>query len=217
MKKHGFLITFSIVVLTFLGCSKKIIPFSKDNLEVVNRDITSINDATNTLILNNQKSIGVAIFKNIKFSKGIIEIDLKGENKPQGSFVGVAFNIQNDSTYEAIYFRPFNFQSDKKIRREHSIQYIYKPKFEWRFLRKNYTGQYEAEYPRQPSPDDWFSVKIKIDENRVYVYDVETNTELLSVKRLTKQLSNKLGLWTGYNSKGAFRNLKIEQIRYLPK
>lgn len=210
MKKHGLLITISIGVLTFLGCSKKIIPFSKDNLEVVNRDITSIDNETNTLVLNHKKGDGIAILKDLKFSEGTIEIDLKGEDKPQGSFVGVAFNIQNDSTYEAIYFRPFNFQSDKKIRREHSLQYIYKPKFEWRFLRKNYTGQFEAEYPRQPSPDDWFSVKIKIDKNSVYVYDVETNTELLSVKRLTNPVSNKLGLWTGFNSKGAFRNLKIK-------
>lgn len=211
MKKYVLLATISVIVFAFVGCSKKIVSFSKDDLDLVNREITSTNNTTNTLVLNSKKGDGVAIFKNLKFSEGIIELDLKGENKPQRSFVGIAFNIQNDSTYEVIYFRPFNFRSDKKIRREHSIQYIYKPEFEWRFLRENYTGQYEAEYPRQPSPDNWFSVSVKIDKNRIYVYDLETNTELLSVKRLTKQVSDKLGLWTGYNSKGEFRNLKIKK------
>ena len=123
--------------------------------------------------------------------------------------MGLAFNIQNDSTFEAIYFRPFNFQAEEKIRREHSVQYVFHPKNPWRYLRTNFEGQYEAEFPRQPSPDDWFSVRIAIDDKKVKVYDKESKTELLAIDRLSEQMSDKIALWVGHNSKGEFRNLKI--------
>jgi len=211
MKKEIFTFTSAIIILSLISCSSQIIHFENNTFEVINRDIVSINNPKNTLKLNNKVGDGVAIIKNFDFNEGTIDLELKGENKPQKSFVGIAFNIQNDSTYEAIYFRAFNFQSDKKIRREHSVQYISKPDYEWRFLRNNYKRQFEAEYPRQPSPNDWFGIQVKIDDKKVCVYDKKTNTELLSVKRLASQVSNKIGLWTGYNSKGEFRNLKIKK------
>jgi len=49
---------------------------------------------------------------------------------------------------------------------------------------------------------------VKIDKDMVYVYDKKSNTELLSIKRLEKQVSDKIGLWTGNNSKGEFKNMK---------
>ncbi|WP_142784056.1 hypothetical protein [Changchengzhania lutea] len=211
MKKEILIFTTSFMILTLMGCSSKIIHLANDNLDVRNRDIISINSTTNTLVLNSKIGDGIAIIKGLEFDDGIIELELKGENNPGKSFVGIAFNIQNDTTYEAIYFRPFNFKSDEKIRREHSVQYIYHPKYSWRFLRTNFEGQFEAEYPRQPSPEYWFGIQVKIDDKKVYVYDKKTNTELLSIKRLTHQVSNRIGLWTGYNSKGEFRNLKIRK------
>ena len=165
----------------------------------------------NTISLNDQPGDGMAIIENATFDTGNIELEIKGEDVQGKSFVGMAFNIQNDSTYEAVYFRPFNFRSDEQIRREHAVQYIFHPKHTWRFLRTNHEGQYEAEFPRQPEPDDWFKVKIRVDEKNVFVYDLETNAELLSVERLTTLKSNKIAFWTGFNSKGEFRNLKIKK------
>ena len=211
MNKKNLIFITSFIALTFMGCSSKKIPIADNSLDVINREIVFSKDAPNTLSLNRKRGDGIAILKDLKFDKGVIELELKGENNPGKSFVGIAFNIQNDSTYEAVYFRPFNFKSDEKIRREHSVQYINKPEFEWRFLRDTYEGVYEAEYPRQPSPDDWFGVQIKIDNDNVYVYDKKTNKELLSVKRLTNQVSDRIGLWTGFNSKGEFTNLKIKK------
>ena len=209
MKKQILILVTIILTISLIVCSSQIIIFEKDNLNVINRDIVSINNSNNTLSLNREKGDGIAIIKDLSFNKGIIELELKGENNPQKSFVGIAFNIQNDSTYEAVYFRPFNFKSDKKIRRKHSVQYIYHPKYTWRFLRANKEGQYESEYPRQPSPEDWFGVQIRIDDKKVHVYDKETNTELLEIERLSPQVSDRIGLWTGFNSKGEFRNLKV--------
>jgi len=78
-------------------------------------------------------------------------------------------------------------------------------------LRTNYEGKFEAEYERQPSPDTWFEIRIKIKDDKVDVYDIESNSLLLSVKRLEKQKSDKIALWMGNNSKGGFRNLKIKK------
>ena len=211
MKREILTLTIIILILSLMGCSKQIVHFEKNKLDVINRDIVSISDSKNSLTLNNKIGDGIAIIEDLKFDEGVIELELKGENNPGKSFVGIAFNIQNDTMYEVIYFRPFNFQSDERIRREHSVQYIYHPKYTWRFLRTNNEGQFESEYPRQPLPDEWFGVRIKIDNKKVYVYDQETNTELLSIDRLSKQASDRIGLWTGYNSKGEFRNLRIKK------
>ena len=211
MKEEILIFATTILIFSLTVCSSQTIQFENDNMDVINRDIVSIENSTNTLILNRKNGDGMAIINDLDFNEGVIELELKGENNPGKSFVGIAFNIQNDSTYEAVYFRPFNFQSDEKIRREHSVQYIYHPKYTWRFLRTNYEGQFESEFPRQPIPDEWFGVQVKIDNKKVYVYDQETNTELLSIERLTKQVSDRIGLWTGFNSKGEFRNLKIQK------
>ena len=152
----------------------------------------------------------MAIINDLKFDKGVIELELQGENVRGKSFIGVAFNIQNDSVYEAIYFRPFNFQAEQKINRDHSVQYIYHPKYTWRYLRTNNEGQYESNFPRQPMPEEWFGVRIEINEKMVIVYDLETKTKLLSIERLTKQVSDRIGLWTGFDSKGSFRNLVVK-------
>lgn len=212
MKVKNLIITTTVVSLIFLltSCSEKEINFGRDNLELVNREIIATDEKeASMLTLNAKEGGGMAVIKNINFDIGTIALELKGENNPGKSFIGVAFNIQNDSTYEAIYFRPFNFKSDKSASREHSIQYISPPQHTWESLRTNHEGEYEAEYLNPPSPDEWFGIRVKIDNDNVYVYDKGSNTELLHVNRLEKQVSNKIGLWTGNNSKGVFKNMRI--------
>ncbi|MBK8966875.1 MAG: hypothetical protein IPM36_09385 [Lewinellaceae bacterium] len=160
-----------LTLFTLLSCSKKIVQLTRENLKTVNREIVAIDKDANTVILNNKAGDGMAMIEGINFDVGTIELEMKGENIQQKSFVGFAFNIQNDSTYEAVYFRPFNFQADEKIRREHSIQYIYHPKHNWRFLRNNYKGKFEADFPRRPAPNEWFKILIKIDNNRVHAIE----------------------------------------------
>ncbi len=209
--KNKTLITTGIALLVLCtSCSQSTIDLSIDNLTIVNRTVVpSKENVKNTLLLNNKIGDGMAIIKNERFDTGTIELELKGEDIPGKSFVGIAFNIQNDSTYEAIYFRAFNFKANELIRRQHSVQYISHPKHTWRYLRTNSEGIYEAEYIDAPSPDEWFGITIKVDMDKVYVYDKASNKPLLSVKRLEHQVSDKIGLWTGYDSKGAFRNLRL--------
>lgn len=193
-----------------ISCSENTVQFTEENLTIVNREIVDLDEAANSFSLNNQLGDGLAIVQDLEFDSGRLTLEIKGEDVPGKSFVGLAFNVQNDSTYEAVYFRPFNFRSTEQIRREHAMQYIFHPKNTWYYLRENFEGQYEAEFPRQPEPNDWFEIVIKVEPKNVYVYDATTNEQLLTVERLTEQSSNKIALWTGHDSKGWFRNLRVK-------
>jgi len=178
-------------------------------LTAVNRFISSYDNKTKAVEMNAQNSDGLGILDGIEFVNGIIEIELLGENNPGKSFVGIAFNIQDDSTYEVIYFRPFNFVAKEQIRKEHMVQYIFHPEFTWRKLRSERTGEFENEIVNPPNPDDWFKVKIEINDKKVTVFVNEIRTPVLIVDRLTSAKSKKIGLWTGYGSSGRFRNLTL--------
>ena len=210
MKNKTLTFTGFLLLTFYAALAQNPIDLSPENLELINRTLVPSNEDSSTILeLKSGEGGGMAVLQNEVFETGTLELELKGENNPGRSFIGIAFNIQNDSTYEAIYFRPFNFKSPELIRREHSVQYISHPKHTWNFLRTNFEGQYEAEYTDAPLPDDWFGIRLKIEADHVYVYDKKSNKELLTVGRLEKQVSDKIGFWTGNNSKGGFRNLTV--------
>src|ERR1700761_23669 len=73
---------------------------------VVNRVINAGTEA-GSIHLSDAEGEGMAWISNEKFTTGTIEVDIKGKDKLQASFVGVAFHGINDTTFECIYFRPF--------------------------------------------------------------------------------------------------------------
>ncbi|MBL4568851.1 MAG: hypothetical protein JKY69_04090 [Flavobacteriaceae bacterium] len=161
--------------------------------------------------MNAKNSDGLGILEDIAFEKGIIEVELLGENNPGKSFIGIAFNIQNDKTYEVIYFRPFNFVAKEQIRKDHMVQYIFHPKFTWKKLRKERTEEFEDEIATPPDPDNWFKVIIDISNEQVKVYVNDLSEPVLIVERLTSIKSKKIGIWTGFGSSGRFRNLVLRE------
>jgi len=185
--------------------------FQNKKIKAVNRIISLYGDSPDTVEMNAKNNDGLGILEDIEFDKGIIEVELLGENNPGKSFIGIAFNIQNDSNYEAIYFRPFNFVAEEQIRKDHMVQYIFHPEFTWRKLRDERTGEFEDEISDPPNPDDWFKAIIKITDNKVEVYINEISWPILSVDRLTSTKSNKIGVWTGFGSSGRFRNLVLRK------
>lgn len=89
------------------------------------------------------------------------------------------------------------------------MQYISHPTHSWRKLRTEQEGVFEAAFLNPPNPNEWFTVQINITNEMVEVVDKRNNNKLLTVKRLASPASQKVALWTGYNSKGKFRNLSI--------
>lgn len=186
----------SLLVFLLSSCGSK---------STINNDL----QVSGVTSLHAQPGGDIEILDNIKFDTGEISVELLGEDKPGQSFIGIAFNVQNDETYEAIYFRPFNFKSAEKIRREHSVQYVSHPTHTWKKLRSEQEGKFEAEFFDPPSPNDWFTASIRITNKTVVVTDPRSNQILLEVPRLATTASDKIAYWVGHNSKGSFRNLSI--------
>lgn len=181
--------------------------FQNKKIKAVNRIISLYGDQPDAVEMNAKNSDGIGIIEDVEFDKGIIEVELLGENNPGKSFIGIAFNIQNDKTYEVIYFRPFNFIAEEQIRKDHMVQYIFHPEFTWRKLRDERTGEFEDEIANPPNPDDWFKAIININDEIVKVYVNDISEPVLTIDRLTSTKSKKIGIWTGFGSSGRFRNL----------
>ena len=179
-------------------------------ITAVNRTISPYGEASAAVEMNAKNDDGLGILEDVAFEKGVIEIDLLGENNPGKSFIGIAFNIQDEHTYEAIYFRPFNFVAEEQARKDHMVQYIFHPEFTWRKLRNKRTGEFESEITNPPNPDGWFKAIIIVKELSVEVYLNDRSNLVLSVDRLTTMKSDKIGIWTGFGSSGRFRNLVVK-------
>ena len=95
---------------------------------------------------------GNAWLKDVTFTNGRIDIDLRGKNIPGQSFIGVAFSAQNDSDYECLYFRPFNFESADSLHRKHMVQYMSLPGHEWNVLRETHPLVFENTVSPAPDP-----------------------------------------------------------------
>ena len=182
----------------------------KNQLELFNRKISSFseNDQKGIRFSKNQND-GIAWLKGVEFSNGTIELDIRGKNIFQQSFVGIAFHGVDNDTLDAIYFRPFNFQSDDPVRKIHAVQYISHPEFTWSVLRERYNGKYENPVIPAPDGNEWFHVMIEIRYPKVTVYVNGSNEPSLIIDKLNSRRTGNIGLWAGNNSDGDFANLKI--------
>jgi hypothetical protein len=127
----------------------------------------------------------------------------------QQSFVGIAFHGQDLNTYDAVYFRPFNFKSEEAIRRSHSVQYISMPANDWEKLRNEFPGKYENKIEPAPGPNDWFHAKIIVKGKTVSVFVNNAQQPSLEVEKLNPNNKGGIAIWLGNNSGGSFANLKI--------
>jgi hypothetical protein len=182
---------------------------NEDYWGVYNR-IVSLKDVNGNpaLYLNGQKGDGFVWLKDFEFNNGIIEADIKGKNVQGNSFVGIAFHGVNDSTYDVIYFRPFNFLSEDSDRKAHSVQYISHPVYTWYKLRKEHPGKYENTVNPVPAPDSFFHAKVVIEKPRISVFVNDNEEPSLIVNELSDR-TGWIGLWVGNYSDGTFSNLEI--------
>ena len=179
-------------------------------LELFNRSTTSFNDAgINGIRLSESAGEGVAYIQGIEFANGTIEFDVKGKDVQQQSFVGVAFHGIDGTTYDAIYFRPFNFKAEDPIRRSHGVQYISHPTYTWQKLRSEQPGKYEHAVNPVPDPNAWFHARVVVESPNVSVFVGGAREPSLVITQLSDRKRGLIGLWVGNNSAGEFANLKI--------
>lgn len=174
---------------------------------IYNRHFTV--NATGVAHMDEAPGDGIAWVKAQAFTEGTIEVDVKGKDVFQQSFVGIAFHGVDDSSFEAIYFRPFNFHSPDPARVFHAVQYVAPPVYDWSKLRQEHPNQYEKPVSPAPDPNDWFHVKIEVSAHLVRVFVNGAGKASLEVVPIVQRPGRKIGYWVGNGSGGEWKNLHI--------
>lgn len=179
-------------------------------IEVVNRELNLIDEPTHRGIrLSKAYGDGVAWLKGVEFSNGVIDFDVRGEDVEQHSFVGIAFHSANDSTFDAIYLRPFRFKETTDSLRSRSIQYISLPGYTWRVLRARAPGVYEHAIDPAPDPNTWVHMRVVVQGDRVSTFINGAEEPSLVVNKVTKLHTGRLGFYVADTSGGDFANISI--------
>jgi len=178
--------------------------------KVANRQLQPLVEGTRRGVrLDAREGDGVAWWPEATVGDCTIELDLRGKNVLQQSFVGVAFHGVDDKTFDAVYFRPFNFKADDAARRSHSVQYVSHPTFTWDKLRAEHPDQFERAITPAPDPDGWFHARLDLAFPSVRVFVNDLPAPVMDLKQLSDRKTGWIGVWVGNNSDGQFANLTV--------
>ena len=154
-----------------------------------------------------------ALVKDVSFLDGVIEVDLAGQpavgaGPGARGFIGIAFRVHGDGSYECIYLRPRNGRADDQIRRNHSTQYSSYPDFDFARMRREAPEKYESYVDLQPGV--WTKYKIEVEgrKARLYVHGAEQPCLIVNDLKLDPQAGG-VALSVGPGTEGYFSNLKI--------
>jgi hypothetical protein len=153
---------------------------------------------------------GLVWLDGVEFTSGTIEVDLRGKNEFQKSFLGIAFHGIDTVTYDLVYFRPFNFLAEDPVRKIHAVQYTSHPDYTWDRLRKERNGIFEKAIVPAPSATDWFHARIEVKDKEINVYVNNATTPSLTVTKLNDRKTGKIGIWNE-GLDGNFANLVIRK------
>ena len=178
--------------------------------QVFNRALTAASEEGRTVAgLDARAGDGGVLLGGILLGEGVIEVDLKGKDVAQQSFLGIAFHVVDWTTLDAVYFRPFNFRAGTAEQRAHAVQYVSHPANTWQRLRTEQPAQFEQAIDPPPDPNAWFHARIVLAGGRVEVFVNGAAKPSLSVEDLGSAKSGGVALWAGNGSGGAFANLTI--------
>jgi hypothetical protein len=179
-------------------------------LNAFKRTIAPLTDgARKGIRLSEAEGEGPVYLPGIEFANGTIELDMKGKDVQGASFVGVAFHGVDGTTYDAIYFRPFNFKTEDPARVLRAVQYISHPAHPWQKLRADSPGHYEKPVKPVPDPNAWFHARVVVASPQVSVFVGDAKEPCLIVTQLSDRKKGLIGIWVGNTSGGDFANFKI--------
>jgi hypothetical protein len=155
-----------------------------------------------------------AFLKGIQIQDGTIEADMALKlTTPPGvrmpGFVGIAFRARTDAShYEMFYLRPGNSLSEDQAMRNHSVQYVASPGFDWYKLRREWPWVYESYADLRLQA--WTKVKIEVHGRIAKLYVNGSEKPGLIVNGLKGEvLLGNVALW-GYSGEEAyFSNVKV--------
>jgi hypothetical protein len=178
-------------------------------LKAVNREVLPSSGDRLAVHVSEKEGPGLVWIQGSDFAEGTIELEVRGRDLLQRSFLGVAFHGKDDNTYEAVYLRPFNFRADDPARHQHAVQYMASPDFDWPRLRKEFAEEFENPVDPSVGPTDWVPLRVVVKGQTVQIYVGAVKAPTLEARKLGTLTRGMVGLWVGNNSDGDFRSLRV--------
>ena len=154
-----------------------------------------------------------AVVTDALFRDGSIEVDLAGQPAAGAGggargFIGIAFRLQGDGSYEYIYLRPTNGRADDQVRRNHSTQYSSHPDFDFARSRQEAPEKYESYVDLEAGVWTKYRIEVEGRQARLYVHGAEQPCLIVNDLKLEPE-QGRVALWVGPGTEGYFSNLKI--------
>ncbi|MGH9396269.1 MAG: hypothetical protein ACRD18_05405 [Terriglobia bacterium] len=174
-------------------------------------------------LTNDTKKDGFALLRGTEdFQDGTIDADIAlkiAAPRPpfhMPGFVGIAFRARPDaSRYELFYLRPGNSSSDNQAMRNHSVQYVSVPDFDWYKLRYQWPWVYEAYAPLKL--ETWTKVRIEVKGRTAKLYlNGSENPSLVVDPLLGRDLRGRVALWPYQGEEAYFSDVRITNSTPLP-
>lgn len=164
---------------------------------------------------------GFALLPSVDFQDGTIEADIALKiTTPPGvrmpGFVGIAFRARPDaSRYELFYLRPGNSHAQDQAMRNHSMQYVSEPDFDWDLLRRQWPYVYDSYVPLQF--ESWIHTKIEVKGRVANLYLNGAAEPSLIVNGLKgDDLHGGVALWRYQGEEAYFSNVRVTNVAPQP-
>ena len=161
---------------------------------------------------------GLAMLRDAEFGDGVIEADVAVKmTTPPGvrnpGFIGIAFRSRPDARhYEMFYLRPGNAQAEDQAMRNHVVQYVESPDFDWYKLRRTWPWVYEAHADIQP--EIWTRIRIQVEGRRASLFvDGAANAALVVDGLKGEDLTGGVGLWGSPDQESYFSNVRVTHAK----
>jgi hypothetical protein len=148
------------------------------------------------------------------FQDGVVDVDIAVHvTTPPGvrmpGFTGIAFRARSDgSHYDMFYLRPKNALAQDQTMRNHSVQYVAKPGFDWSPLRRRWPWVYESWADLKP--DTWTHVRIEVHGRTARLFLNGSDEPSLIVNGLKgEDLKGGVALWGYPSEESYFSNLRV--------
>lgn len=189
------------------------IDLTSAKLRAVNREVTRTSGGRAGVHVAEKEGPGVVWIEGSDFAQGTIELDVRGRDVLQQSFVGVAFHRKDDNSYEAVYLRPFNFRAADPARHQHAVQYVSVPDYDWPRLRQEFPEEFENPVDPSVAPTEWVSLRVVVKDRTLQIFVGAAQSPALEVRKLGSNDRGLIGLWAGNNSDGDFANLRVTPMK----
>jgi hypothetical protein len=164
---------------------------------------------------------GLALLRDTEFGDGTIEADVAVKvTTPPGirnpGFIGIAFRSRPDARhYELFYIRPGNSHAEDQAMRNHVVQYVESPDFDWYKLRRTWPWVYEAHADIQP--EVWIRIRIQVEGRGARLFlDGASNPALVVDGLKGEDLKGGVGLWGSPGQESYFSNVRITHEKPQP-